>query len=663
MNPTDSAPPPRAITSAALRVFSVPELAAYIALYLRPFEQLKLSLISKALRLAFPPALKLSVSSFTFSTETTSDSSKSDKNSDGQVFVSSPRTIRHLAPRVRSLYLELHNGTSDLRQRAMLNVIFESCSESLEDLTIRYWGNDTKVLEEVLVNLPGILSLSVHFMASINAMEFPKALTKVRRTIRKLATEQEKEQEQDVGKVKKKIHDLKSLKIQSVIKHYVNWPGFVEMLQSCPELKTLVLKDMSFWRADVSNAVEGAESWPLGDEASKEEQNTEYFNSTLFPKLETLKLSKCNIPIEQFWDMDEAFPRLKALIMKGCSGPWLSAMTDHYRPSPLDGVTATAPATGRVAFAQLRSLTLWIEFQSGRARILSLLNGRPYMETLETDVLPDKRDGLFELAGYSSGSQSSDSSISGDGNPSPGTIATKGSDTATRIRHKFKRLALQTYVSPAYSVEELEEFYGAQCFQELEYVYMQIRELSTGLFAFAKTLRHLHLGGESSRLLQHEAMTLNQVLRGLPQLEILKVERYMDSYQAFSGLGREAAVSAGDRCAPGDNSDASQQEENTRVDWFQERPFLRELEIHICGSTSILECPESASNGKILNVSELQRQVIDRFRFLERIKVYLNPTIALPETEELESWKNQIWTGRGARECMIPCIEMVHLHH
>jgi len=59
------------------------------------------------------------------------------------------------------------------------------------------------------------------------------------------------------------------------------------------------------------------------------------------------------------------------------------------------------------------------------------------------------------------------------------------------------------------------------------------------LFPFSSTLRSLHLGGEEHSFDHNRVDDANKILRQLRGLEVLVVERYLDGYELFSGLGHE----------------------------------------------------------------------------------------------------------------------------
>ncbi|KAG0329621.1 hypothetical protein BGZ99_001228 [Dissophora globulifera] len=563
-------------------VFSIPELVAQIVKYLRPCERLKLGLVSKTLHGALLPSLSLRLSA---------DSVTNRDVVDGYLF--RPEQLRVLGARIRSLTLVLTHDVSNPHQKAMLDMIYAHCANSVETLTIEYWGDDVQVLEQTLANFPSLQELSVRSMCSMPIKTLAQSLIKSKgcRQLRLLSVET----------------------IVTVLGDHLSVKGFEAVLRAFPRLTVLIMSKMSF----VTSVREFSPPEDWFD--SKQDYDP---TSTSTSQLERLELSYCNITADYFNKMDELLPNLQALTMTGCSGPWLSVMTGESHASLLD-------AGLRTVFSQLKSLTLWQEFQTARANLLQLVEGRPHLTSLETDVLSAPREALLELAQFCSRPAS--------------TLQLKESgctDEASRVnpQYKFKRLALQTYMSPAYQIEELEIFYRSPCFQTLD------------MFAFASNLTNLHLGGEESCLLPPENDMLNKILRLLPNLEILKIERYIDNYQAFVGLGREP-TSPEDRLQPQVEEGAQKGRNPTCcVNWIHERPFLRELHLFVCLSNSS-EAPvgdksvEDEKQG--LNLQAMREQVLDRFRFLETIKIQLQAGLRPPSNEDVESWKRRLEEKRG----------------
>ncbi|KAI1296101.1 hypothetical protein EDD11_007539 [Mortierella claussenii] len=341
------------------------------------------------------------------------------------------------------------------------------------------------------------------------------------------------------------------------------------------------------------------------------------------------------------------FPNLHALKLQGCKGAWMNELTWYPNDAdPLFSPSFTAANTANVLFKELRSLTLWIEFQSSRARLVNLVRGRPHLTSLETDVLPITREDLLELSLYCSQVIPRNSSDLGQLSVFQSmAIETKrkASVPPVALNNKFKRLAVQTYASPVMSTEALNLFYTAPCFLQLEHVYIQTRDLSMDLFPFAKTLCSLNLGGMDAPLQISERLELNQILRQLPALQILKIERNTESYDIFKGLGRD----------PGPLT--AQKQQSSSADWSGERPLLRELKLFVCPFKIVdMTAPFAKGDDGValgspmeVDLHRLQRRVLDRFRFLEQVHLKAHKSLALPEVEQVRAWEHNLKMQRS----------------
>jgi hypothetical protein len=180
------------------------------------------------------------------------------------------------------------------------------------------------------------------------------------------------------------------------------------------------------------------------------------------------------------------------------------------------------------------------------------------------------------------------------------------------------------------------------------------------LFPFAKTLRSLHIGGEEQSFDHHRANELNEILRQLPALEVLHIERYLDGYEVFSGLGRQPVSST--------HSQQKHQGSPYQVNWLNEGPFLHELEffVHrpkanqnaIRGKDGPYLPVSKICDGTMINLGELEQQIVDRFMFLEKLRVRVHAQILLPREDKLERWKKKVWKKRSDDGSRTPSIEL-----
>ncbi|KAF9346323.1 hypothetical protein BGX34_004040 [Mortierella sp. NVP85] len=423
-----------------MKVFAIPELVDHINRYLQFHDELRLRLVSKALCELYRPKLCFSQSTLTFPSATDKVASDNWITQLGQ-----------LGPHIRSLHLVIVGQCQ--KQRTMLEAIYQHCSESVRRLTMEYWSDDARTLEDILVHLPHVQDLSIAVMASMDVTKVPEAVINTRRAIHQNSKDGDN------------ITLLLSLKISFRVKHEgsLDWPLFKELLAYCPRLKTLDLAGISFlgfhWNYmggfmginnNNNNNDNDNEDDDMNMAATLEQLNLmglqydeQSGTTVLRPCMKTLVLSQCDLTERWLHRMDKLFPDLQTLELDACSGHWISSLT-----SP--------PAQDKsVMFARLESLTVFLEFQSSREDLTGFVRGRPHLNTLRTDVRSEKKEGILEFARFCSES-----------------IPSASSNT-NAIRHKFKRLAIQTYWPTAYEPLELEQFYGAQCFRGLEYVFVQ----------------------------------------------------------------------------------------------------------------------------------------------------------------------------------------------
>lgn len=142
---------------------------------------------------------------------------------------------------------------------------------------------------------------------------------------------------------------------------------------------------------------------------------------------------------------------------------------------------------------------------------------------------------------------------------------------------------------------------------------------------FTSTLISLHIGAGLSKQSAIENDNLhiwNEILRSLPKLEVLRIDRYIKDFLLFEGLGRSVSgLSSGNHNGSDRQSDAGElvtkamsptstihEGAGAIEDWTQERPYLRELHITFRPSC-------------VVQTADLDRELVQRFRFLERLSV------------------------------------------
>ncbi|KAF9183299.1 hypothetical protein BGZ51_004090 [Haplosporangium sp. Z 767] len=649
----DSTLPTRPANSASA-LFSIPELANHVARYLRPIQLSQLCLVSKLFHLVFRPPLRLHLSSFSPSLDF--------------------ENVQTLGPRIRSLCMDLSHDHFFRQQQALLDTVYTNCADTLTRIEIEFWGDNVAILEDILTRMPGIQELSIVFMSSVDVRMFLKALV-------------------SASNANPASGDLRVLMIEirptEYSKRVLDWQLLKEVLQSCPKLAFLSLHAVKLEKRTKEMYYSDLANEHLGDLAQLEGLSLEDYSQQpsldSFPNLKTFRLINSEVTYYQFRSLGLLFPSLEQLIVTGCGMSWIPALKDEDLRMA-NNPTLDPKGHARILFPELKTIKIFVEYQSGYIHLLDVVRGRPHLVALVTDLVSETRDGIFSMARYCSGydpsipSPDSEDSI-------PQTITENPDmamnvfdnmkvDTTTtgegkeglvappQLRNRFKRLGFQLTSRHSYTTEELERFYGAEAFCQLEYIYIQSRRLTLPMFPFAQTLTELCLGGREDLLTKEMEVEVNGILRRFPRLETLRIERYVDNYSVFEALGREPApIMITAPVTPADGSSPCS------VDWLHESPLLIKLGFFIrrpestpkyvssqLSSPTLFRTWDVIKEGNginlTLNLQELERQVVKRFRFLETLTVHVGGHSCLPESEVLEQWQHKMRSAEG-RPCQV----------
>ncbi|KAG0349780.1 hypothetical protein BG005_010690 [Podila minutissima] len=562
-------PAPISLTSCPIDiVFSIPELADHIARCLRASHLRQLRLVSKRLYCAYQPQLSVSFpdASLTLPTPTSADSADED-----------PRLFGVPTYRIRSISL-----TFDDKPTAGPIVEVLAHHPHLSSLQIDFHGYNLRIFETAFVHTKDLVSLTVVFHKKVVIDNFLKSLMAA-----------------DLRKLHTLVIDCKETGSPS----HADWQLFRSILEMTEgSLTTLKLAGMLLCPKTYGvfrEPIEGEEDgWTTGSV------------SLSFPRLQSLTLKNGELSLARIKVLHQLFPQLHTLELDGCSGDWLPALMEDPLPEAVQR-QLDQQLQDHALFPELRSLKVWLVFQSGRKRLLDMVLGRKHLYTLGTDILPMFKGVINELA-----------------------------DHCSTVGHRFTHLTVQTYITGGHSIEELEKFYNAECFRYLQYVFMQTWDHTINMFPFAGTLTSLHLGGKADVITSQHATTLNEILKRLPLLEVLIIERLLQGYAIFDGLGRDVATSLSE-LEPSDPSEQLEggfQKPIPPPEWIQERPFLHELQIYACPPARPPTTGPIVSLNDPLDLDELHSSVVQRFRFLEKLKV----KTALrhkPREHRIEPWK------------------------
>ncbi|KAG0004563.1 hypothetical protein BGZ65_000128 [Modicella reniformis] len=338
-------------------------------------------------------------------------------------------------------------------------------------------------------------------------------------------------------------------------------------------------------------------------------------SSRSYPQLRSLALSFCHCPVTIMLDLDRIFPKLTSLEVNKCRSTWLHVFepdplnpTSHLGmslslPSSTSSLTSTAATTvtmnttssttvttttntnitttsatttagnahgtttaqntvQRVPFAELTHLKL-VERYGNEGLIYEIVKARPGLVSLETHQISFNIDTLLSMATFCS-----------------------------NHRRFFNRFSLLPCWNGLQTRRDYERLFEAPFLSRAKHIY--IRQEITDKMYFASTLISLHIGAGlfKQAAIENDSVSVwNEILRKLPKLEILRIDRYIKDYQIFEGLGRSPP-----QTPPIEHSEADQSTSSLKLDqiieaicptasrdtgviedWTGERPYLREL--------------------------------------------------------------------------------------
>ncbi|KAF9272964.1 hypothetical protein BGZ68_001956 [Mortierella alpina] len=393
------------------------------------------------------------------------------------------------------------------------------------------------------------------------------------------------------------------------------------------------------------------------------EQANQARNRT-YPHIRSLTLAFGECPSSTMQDLDRIFPNLSSLELNKCRNNWLQAFEpdlarhlhpphiqhhqhQHQHPPPyqqqqhqyqhhfqhhfqqlsIHQQTPVSKLPPRPIFPHLTHIKLIDRHEGHQDLLFEIIKARPSLISLETQDVALNLDTLMSVAGF---------------------CAKEG--------RMMQRLSLAPFWSLA-QTRGFEKLYEAPFLSQVRHLYIQ-QELSEKI-QFASTLTSLHIdaGFNDNQDFECDCSPIpvwNAVLRRLPKLEVLRIDRFITDYSLFEGLGRTPPVASsppnltaeghalctslgkgleeqedgqaalkGEINGDTDNSDIHDPErgdDNSVLnlakaavdmpghieDWSQERPFLQELQITFRDACQV-------------QTKDLDRELIQRFRFLERL--------------------------------------------
>ncbi|KAF9345641.1 hypothetical protein BGX26_002911 [Mortierella sp. AD094] len=595
----------------------------------------------------------------------------------------------------------VHDITADSMDNfESLLPILQDCT-NLCTLTITRWSRDLPIFRQVLSMAPKLENLSVSFYNTVDLNVFLATLiiyadTNPSDEIKgetATATKTAVAPHSNAGKEKETsksrvsgFESLRSLDIKHRVPdiNYIRWRVFKSALDKLPNLRQLSLTGVGFrggkdianpaiatstsassinsnpaplapFTISTNNSTTVTANTPhdqdsLGDDDDDDDddeprslEDGNSASSRTYPHLQSLSLTFCECPVPTMLDLDRIFPNLTSLEMNKCRNTWLHVFErDPHNPtshlgisSPSSSVssldsdvnnntanTTTAKGgavTRRVPFPLLTRLKLVDRYGGHEDLIYEIVKNRPGLVSLETYLISLNIDTLLPMANH-----------------------------CANENRFLTRFSLSPFWSNSSTRRDVERLFEFSFLSRAKHLYIQ-QEL-TDKTLFSSTLTSLHIGagfGRESAIEFDSVSTWNAILRRLPTLETLKVDRYIKDYLLFEGLGRSMPIEDSDSnlqrngdgeakdstitpeikesletdstispplpspplpAAPSslDPHDSILQQPTKVQDWTRERPYLQELQI-----TFRVSC--------VVQTEDLDRELVQRFRFLERL--------------------------------------------
>ncbi|KAF9171964.1 hypothetical protein BGX21_006552 [Mortierella sp. AD011] len=593
----------------------------------------------------------------------------------------------------------VHDITADSMDNfESLLPILRDCS-NLSTLTITRWSRDLPIFRQVLSMAPKLENLSVSFYNTVDLNVFLATLIIYADTYpsdevkgetaatTKTATTPHSNNGKEKETSKSRVLGFGSLRSLD-IKHrvpdinHIRWRVFKSALDKLPNLRQLSLTGIGFRGGkDIANpAITIAALTPassinsnpaplapftistnnshnisanippdhdnLGDDDDDDDddeprslEDGNPASSRTYPQLQSLSLTFCECPVPTMLDLDRIFPNLTSLEMNKCRNTWLHVFErDPHNPtshlgisSPSSSVSSLdsdihnhnastttakgAAAPRRVPFPLLTRLKLVDRYGGHEDLIYEIVKNRPGLVSLETYLISLNIDTLLPMANH-----------------------------CANENRFLTRFSLSPFWSNSSTRRDVERLFEFSFLSRVKHLYIQ-QELTEKIM-FSSTLASLHIGAgfaRESAIESDSVPTWNAILRRLPMLETLRIDRCIKDYSLFEGLGRSTSIenSGSDlQCngagetkeststpeikesletdsaisssplppAPptlGPNGSIPQQPTMVQ-DWTGERPYLQELQI-----TFRVSC--------VVQTEDLDRELVQRFRFLERL--------------------------------------------
>ncbi|KAG0263624.1 hypothetical protein BG011_008474 [Mortierella polycephala] len=432
--------------------------------------------------------------------------------------------------------------------------------------------------------------------------------------------------------------------------NYVRWRVFTSTLDVLPSLQNLSLTGVGFRGADEDedgamaatmivdmsmtstiipivhhNHVPGhGHAVELGQQ---QHQKDPHLKSRTYPQIQSLSLTFCECPMSTMLDLNRALPQLESLELNKCRNNCLQVFEPepphqnnsannnngvnnnntnnnhaHHQPHqylhPQNHHGRTVPTPPPPAFPNLTQLKIMDRYQGHQVPIYEIIKTRPKLDSLEIQDITLNLESLMVMAGY---------------------CAEQG---------RFLRRFL---LAPFWSLSNtrgFERLYEAPFLAKARHLFIQEELTEKILFASTLTTLYIDVGFGGEVIFENECAPVsvwNAVLRRLPNLSVLRIDRYVTDYALFDGLGRSpiptpllpeilAADTATSTALPSATSNALKAttstaldlQGTTREDWSQERPFLQVLQLTFRDSF-------------IVKTIDLDRELVQRFRFLEKL--------------------------------------------
>ncbi|KAG0053936.1 hypothetical protein BGZ83_000162 [Gryganskiella cystojenkinii] len=469
----------------------------------------------------------------------------------------------------------------------------------------------------------------------------------------------------------------------------VRWDSLKSALDRMPSLQTLCLTGIGFRRSRDEQGnliIEDEAGETLLDNGHQRLEREWLDTHRTYSQMRSLSLLKGQCSKMNLLDLDRIFPFLTSLEVVHSELNWIKALEPADEdilplttvptlptPTPLfipslfsSGPSPSVPST--FTSTSMNGQILDSTTNNGISKVVGLPNRRvPYPELEHIKIMALEESGSRELIpqlvkarpGLAS-LETHHISVSLD------ELMVMGSLCSREGRY-LKRCGIQPFWADPDWTSLMEKWYEMPFLSKLRHIYIQ--QAMNNELMLGKTLKSLHIGFACQLDSAFEPESIrhwNNVLRSLPNLQILRLDRYLRNFSLFEGLGRtpQPKLTDGTSAKASGAGNTPVIEEDGELDEDSlERPFLTELLVtfRFLPPEPLLPPTPPASNSESslfsldrspvlqtpllptshsqqrchgVETTDLDRELIGRFRFLETLQIQY-----ARRPENFEAWK------------------------